>query len=326
MNNDDFIDIIIRENERSYLLDVSLFSDENMKMLDDPYINLSLDNIKLKDIHIKEHKNTTTLANDEYDEKTDINIMTKKTREILTKMSRMHTLKYTYKHPYFMSGVKKMIEYIKKRYNIVNKHIYIYIQNGSSFFTKMGLSENMHSLTYINKRINNMQNNDIIIFDLQVETYETYGKKIIKLIIDYINKVELGNNIVIRHIFFPLNNENKSLIKLYTHCFEKVHIIYARWASNFQNTCTFILKNKINKIPHYEEKSEYILKCENDDEKLERQFCKMLEEFYGVIIQNIYYEIKLQNKLIIIRNHDIDLYAVMNEKIIDKVAKLYNEI
>lgn len=320
----DIVDITNEYKKKTQEYKIDAFSDENLKFMDDVYYRESFDGIKSKSAEICNIKKNQIGGGIDMSYIDKIYKTIKSVKKKIMYIGKRYYKNYSYKYLYHRISLKKTIQHIRDIYKIDNKNTYIYYDTNVNLHDDSNIYNYTLSETFVNKRIQFIKNNDMIIYGFDSSTYKKHYNKFIEYIVRIVNNLQKGDTIVIYHIFSPFGDMYRNMLIMYLYCFEKVDIIYSSWCSGFQNVVFFILRNKINNITikTTDTSINYNIIVDNEEDYTE-SLNKMLKMCLKIFAR-IRKEVIIQKELTNMKYKNEELYMALNDKIVEKFGKLFS--
>jgi hypothetical protein len=316
-----FIDTLNKIKEKSSILKLDLFSDENIKLYDEPYKNLSLKHTPVEYFYTQD-TSITLLKGGNFDEKLkEINDVLKNIKNNLWNYRKELSSQMNFKKRFEEIINKKNILNIKQKYNIkFPDTVYLYTtKNNVNIF---GSLEYKYMNYIINKKIKNINDNVFLCFNMTADEFDFYKNNIIYCTFGAINKLNIGKDMILGCIYAPHVEKMMSFYILLINCFSDIHIEYSIWSSSSQNFVYFVLKNKHKnvKMPDITNNYDYNIKIENVENY--SNIINSLLKFEQKIFKYILYDIKICNQLYLLKYNDYKLYLSLSNKIYEKITNI----
>lgn len=310
--------------EKTKIINLSVFSDSNINKFNTPYIKISFSNTNIQYTISERDAKTQKRSVNNNDEPNDDNIVKQKIGSLYKEIKKNNISFYYYhsfKRDYDHVARKKLIDYIKSKYNInFNDNIYLYVEN-HHYINTFGTLEYKFLSPHVNKLITNPSNFYMVYFSgISTETYEKKVSLIIKYIIDVVNLLEKNGNMVLRSLYVPFNEEFESLCHLLIHCFEKIIMIFPKWENNVSNSVYVLLINKKENIIY--DKSLKLLNVTINKNPSVEHNKKLLLQYFIDIIDFLELSYRLSRELFIIGKTNGMLYGELKSKILEKIKKM----
>jgi hypothetical protein len=323
--------------EKAQIVDVSIFDDDKLAVFDEPYKSISFDNTNIKykivqndDTNTSTNtnsniiENTTNNTTDEKNEtKTDIENELEKVDVNIKKLHatlRSDGIEFQYAHSFSYDFtyvlIKKTLAHITNKYNIITKELYVYttLTKIINFF---GSLDYKYKTIHVNKIINKTEDSYILFFNFYVSIYEKSFRTIIKYIIDVINLLKTGGNIVLKILYVPFRQLGYSFYLLLTSCFKKVEFIYSLWEDDKANIVYIVLIDKLHniKFDHKKEINDIIIQNTNNVDNIRIKLLNFMNDIFGYII----FKCNLNYSLFNYKKININLYTKYITKLMSKI-------